>query len=87
MALDVDKLHSGLVAYHHSLETQRQVLGDDFREIEGLFAALFHAYDGRMAKELESNWGRTADWFEDYLRKSQSLASHLEERTENLRHL
>ena len=87
MALDVDRLRSGLEEYRKSLERQQSQLANDFRELESLFAALFAAYGGRMAKELHHDWSRTAQWFEMYLHATKNLGQHLVERTDELKHL
>lgn len=87
MALDVDRLQTGLVAYRESLENQRRALEDEFREMENLFNSLFSVYGGSSAQEFQRDWARTAEWFEKYIQSSAMLSRHLEERTEHLRHL
>ncbi|RBP44257.1 hypothetical protein DES53_10476 [Roseimicrobium gellanilyticum] len=87
MALDVDKLREGLDHYRTTLGHQRNDLHTEVQEINRSFHALFGAYGGRMAEDLQRHWSDTARWFEEYLDKSTHLDHFLQERIEELRHL
>ncbi len=87
MALDVDRLQVGLANYRQCLERQRAQLENEFREMENLFHALFSVYGGNSAEEFQRDWARTSEWFQKYIASTAALSRHLEERTENLRHL
>ena len=87
MALDVDKLRTGLEDYRRTLESQRNALQSEYQELQRHFNALFAVYGGNMAEEFHQRWGRTATWFEDYLNKATVLDQFLAERVEQLRQM
>jgi len=87
MALDVDKLRMGLEEYRRTLEVQRNALQSEYQELQRHFNALFAVYGGNMAEEFRQRWGKTANWFEDYLNKAAVLDQFLAERIEQLRQM
>lgn len=87
MALDVDRLRTGLDEYRRTLERQRERLQSDYEDLRRQFEALWSEYGGNMAEDFQQRWGRTADWFEHYLQTTRSLDRFLAERIEHLRHL
>jgi hypothetical protein len=87
MALDVDRLRTGLEDYRGTLELQRHALRSEYVELQRRFHALFAVYGGGMAEEFRHRWERTAGWFEAYLNKAAALDQFLADRIEQLRHL
>ena len=87
MALDVDKLRTGLEEYRRTLEVQRNALQSEYQELQRHFNALFAVYGGNMAEEFHQHWSKTASWFEEYLNKVVVLDRFLAERIEQLRHM
>jgi hypothetical protein len=87
METNVDALRAGLDTYRKSLERQRGALLGEFKDIQQSFQGLFSVYGGRMAEDLQRNWAQTAQWFEEYLKKTAVLDRFLEERTAELRNL
>lgn len=87
MALDVDQLRTGLEEYRQTLYRQREQLRGDFDSLQRSFAALWGEYGGVMAEEFQDRWGRTAEWFGEYVETTRQLDQFLAERLEQLRHL
>ena len=87
MALNVDKLKSGLEDYRRQLEIQRTQLRDSYEEVGHLFDALFAAYAGESAESFRQRWVHTSEWFETYLAGTRELDAVLEDKIDHLRHL
>jgi uncharacterized protein (DUF885 family) len=84
-SVDTRSLLSGLEDYRKALDRHLKKTNTEFRVMEQRWRALNAVYTGDAADEFRKHWAVTTARFQEYLTRSQRIASMLDERIESLR--